>query len=206
MNASGIYHFRATELPIPDRTIEFSNDGGITWTDLAQAGLPNSGGTNYLGWYGVWEIDGVISTYNSFEADRGIYQWNSALATWDFVPSTAASIENWDGMTHMQFLDGEIYANWAYNGTWQVGGVVGLEESTLTDNDLKLYPNPTNNLLNIQSSEKVERLAIVDLGGNLVYEKTQPSESVDVNHLKSGVYLVIIETTNSTQTTKIIKQ
>lgn len=65
------------------------------------------------------------------------------------------------------------------------------------DKPIRLYPNPTNDLINLEFSEnnpKTVILTIYDaLGRQVFYEKRQPNREVitlNISHLKSGVYLL----------------
>lgn len=204
VNGSEIYHFRATELPIPERLIEVSTDGGATWNAVPQTGLPNSGGSNYKGWYGVWEVNGVISTYNSFEANRGIYQWNASLSSWDLLPNSAASLEDWDGMTHLQSLNGDIYANWAFNGTWKVGASLSSAEAQQVA-QIKVYPNPAKDRLHISSEQRVEQIRIFNLKGQLLMDLPAPEQTIDIGKLAPGPYYMSLITQESVQSIQFLK-
>lgn len=59
----------------------------------------------------------------------------------------------------------------------------------------RIYPNPTNDYLNIESEESIRSLQVFDLSGRLVdsfNNMTNNKESIDVSHLKSGIYLLKI--------------
>ena len=66
------------------------------------------------------------------------------------------------------------------------------------DVSLKLYPNPAQDVLNIESTATVE-VTLVDLLGHVV--KTQllssGNNSVDIESLEKGLYLVKIDGTTS---------
>jgi hypothetical protein len=57
---------------------------------------------------------------------------------------------------------------------------------------LKLYPNPTHSLINIQTSNSVvlDKIIITDLTGKTVVEQTQNTNQVSVEKLAIGVYLL----------------
>lgn len=75
-------------------------------------------------------------------------------------------------------------------------------------NTLVLYPNPTNT--SFKTNHSVSDVSIFDITGKLVktFEGTYNINSeFNVSDLKSGIYLVQIQTENNqTQTTKLIKQ
>jgi hypothetical protein len=74
--------------------------------------------------------------------------------------------------------------------------------------DVKLYPNPTQNVWNINLSSVVaNQLYISDLTGKVIYRQqdAQGLISVDASHLSSGMYLITLESNNQKQTYKLIK-
>lgn len=72
-------------------------------------------------------------------------------------------------------------------------------------NNLKIYPNPANDELNISSSGIIEFISITNLVGQTVYTHGYNSEMVRVNvsDLPSGVYFVKV---NGTEVKKFLKE
>ncbi len=73
------------------------------------------------------------------------------------------------------------------------------------------YPNPASAkvvfVFNGSSSEKAH-LKIMNLEGQMVYEKTHliSSESVDLSNLADGIYVCTLQTTKGIETIKLVKQ
>jgi len=86
---------------------------------------------------------------------------------------------------------------------------VGMNEIN-SQNYFKLYPNPANDILFIQTNEIHEKteISLSDLTGNtLIKEYTQQTTlTIDISAIQSGVYLLTISNTKNKQRTKIIKQ
>lgn len=202
-----IYHYRSTGLPTPERVLEVSTDNGANWTDVTQTGLPNTGGSNYMGMWGVWNLNGKISTYNSFEATRGIYQLNTATNAWELLPNSAASFENWDGITGMYSFNGMIFANWKDNGTWRVGngGTVNIKEWSYEESFF-LYPNPTQDVLFVTSEQEISSIQVLDLSGKLVLNLDDNQTHISLETLKAGCYFVKIVGKDLQELKQIIKQ
>lgn len=70
--------------------------------------------------------------------------------------------------------------------------------------NIGLYPNPTNNILNIKSQELVD-IEIYDSIGNLVLNKNS-TKSIDVSKLSNGIYFVNIKSGSKTTTEKFLKK
>jgi hypothetical protein len=73
--------------------------------------------------------------------------------------------------------------------------------------NLVLYPNPTQNVLNVSSSDAVTSISIVDLTGKIV-QQTLGSDikEIDLSGLVPGVYLVHIQHNDQFITQRIVKQ
>ncbi len=89
---------------------------------------------------------------------------------------------------------------------------VGNEE-LFNDNEVTLFPNPANNILNIQFKNPViEKLNIAvsnvhgQLVQNTVFENVYQQLQLKTNHLSSGVYFVQIRTGEQIFTEKIVIQ
>ena len=86
------------------------------------------------------------------------------------------------------------------------GWPIGLDEVE-TENKVLIYPNPVNDQLNIESSEKIIEYKLFDLSGKLLLtEKAQQFKTtLSFNHLASGMYFLNISTENATHTKRVIK-
>jgi hypothetical protein len=89
-------------------------------------------------------------------------------------------------------------------------GPNGLENNEIPDNQVTLYPNPVRTqfsvgIKNLPVSESF-RVSVFDLKGKLVLQKNTKSDvPVEIPNLKSGVYLVRIETKNGRKTLRLLK-
>jgi len=63
------------------------------------------------------------------------------------------------------------------------------------ENTISIYPNPCQNQLKIQSSEKIKRGTVVSLEGKVVLQFNEmDQDNIDVSSLKGGIYLLKLET------------
>ncbi len=83
------------------------------------------------------------------------------------------------------------------------GGTNSIE--TITNTQLGLYPNPTDDLLTIQIDEQIYLLEIFDHYGRLCLSSKNPPKSIDVKHLISGIYIIKVYSTSSESLNKFIK-
>lgn len=72
-------------------------------------------------------------------------------------------------------------------------------------NNIFIYPNPINDYFNISGIENAN-IEIYNILGSLVYTKNNliNNSTIDVNNLKSGVYIIKVIDKNNTFTSKII--
>lgn len=87
-------------------------------------------------------------------------------------------------------------------------GSLGVND--LNQFDFSYYPNPVQDVLNIQSNKSIESISIFDLSGRqfkVQSTKDLNSTKVNLNHLSSGLYLVkVILENNQVETFKVIKK
>lgn len=69
-------------------------------------------------------------------------------------------------------------------------------------NDLKLFPNPVNNTLNIITEKNILKIEIYDALGRVILLIENPSTSIDVEQLEHGIYSIAIIFENQ----KIVKR
>lgn len=87
--------------------------------------------------------------------------------------------------------------------------VATLNTDTFSKTDIKLYPNPVRNQLNIRSGDTtVETLAIIDMLGKTVLSTAinGTQTSLDVSGLSAGMYIVKAISAQGEKTIKIIKE
>jgi hypothetical protein len=120
---------------------------------------------------------------------------NPGFAVNDMIPNTA-----------------EIYfdSNPAIiTNTFQTTFVNPLSNESFLLNEISIYPNPTNEILNINygtSNIDIKSIEIHDLLGKLVYQTKSKTELINVSSLNSGIYLITISTeSNEKMVKKLIK-
>jgi uncharacterized membrane protein len=80
----------------------------------------------------------------------------------------------------------------------------GIEEEIAAE--FRLYPNPVQAQLYIQTEAKVKAIQVYNLTGLLVKESNLQENSIDLSSLVNGVYIVLIELENQSITKRIIKK
>ncbi|MBL0014257.1 MAG: T9SS type A sorting domain-containing protein [Flavobacterium sp.] len=70
-----------------------------------------------------------------------------------------------------------------------------------------IFPNPTNGILNINSAQKINSIAVYDLLGKLISIQKSSSNTIDLTAFNSGVYCSRIYLDNgAVETVRVIKK
>lgn len=72
--------------------------------------------------------------------------------------------------------------------------------------DLRLYPNPVVDYLNITAAEVIDTVELYNIRGQKVFSQKHPQTSLDLSVLQSGTYFVKINSGSKTVTKKMIKK
>lgn len=131
---------------------------------------------------------------------------------WDFNLTNDYSSSYWYWIMDMPSLPGE----WTWRATYQGQVVdhkftVGTLSVAETEFDaITIYPNPFNDVVNIQSNSTVNKASVVDMLGKTVMAKTNGAESIkeiNLESLSKGLYFLRLEGLNNEQKTiKLIKE
>ena len=82
-------------------------------------------------------------------------------------------------------LDNSLAENWTYSSSYD-------NASEVYAGHVKVYPNPSNGVINIISEEEIVSVDIIDITGRTITSET--SKTLDVSWLNSGLYLLRINT------------
>ena len=85
---------------------------------------------------------------------------------------------------------------------------LGIEENIL-NSTFSVYPNPTSNVLNIESTQEIDNVTVFNLLGQNVasFSKNEiTNSSIDMSELSKGLYLVKITSGDKTQTLRVTKE
>jgi len=75
--------------------------------------------------------------------------------------------------------------------------------------NLRIYPNPAKDFINIQTDEPITQITIFDVTGKKVLKLNNPKktvEQINISHLNAGIYLIKIQdVSKNTSTRKLVK-
>ncbi len=154
-------------------------------------------------------------------------QFGNNLTADSYVPIQVGTLTNWRsvclGIVHTSGLKTTNDRLWIWgddnqdalgNGTngnslipFTIGTCTTFSnlDFELSENQFTVFPNPTNDEINIKSITQIEikSIKITDALGKTVLEKNSDFNSINIAHLEAGVYSIII---TSTENKKIIKK
>lgn len=104
------------------------------------------------------------------------------------------------------------YSSTGADGQFQISAydssiALATGEVKAEKDNLKIYPNPFADVLNVSDIKNVKSISITDIAGRLVKTIEKPESTLYLGELKSGMYLVTLQMNDgSKQTIKAIKR
>lgn len=86
--------------------------------------------------------------------------------------------------------------------------IVTMAANDLNNEDVKIYPTRTKDIVKIELQSEVERIAVFDTNGKLVLETNNnaKSQTINLNKFPSSVYIITVKTKSGIISKKIIKE
>ncbi|WP_458628944.1 T9SS type A sorting domain-containing protein [Winogradskyella sp. PC D3.3] len=98
-----------------------------------------------------------------------------------------------------------VYTTTVDMGAYEYGSTLGINDFSIAENQVKLYPNPAASVLNIEMTQDFKQATIYSVLGKEVLS-TQ-NKNMNISGLSNGVFLIKIEDENGNVSTKrFIKQ
>lgn len=160
--------------------LKMESSTNIGFTTTSEATLTLVFNPDYTG---TVKIDGTTYTPSS----------TNGIVTISSLPAGSHTIVKGSGSSYL------FYMSTVYNS---ISGISNTNQST----SIQLYPNPVSNLLNINSNEKVTKIEIFSISGQIITQLNGNSSSIDLSNLSGGNYLIKIHTQNGVLTKLIVKK
>jgi hypothetical protein len=86
--------------------------------------------------------------------------------------------------------------------------VTNINESKQIESNLKIYPSPTSNYINLEWPNEVYSLQILNIQGQIFHElnNIDGHQNIDVSFLPSGIYFIKVNYNKVNQIIRFIKQ
>lgn len=185
---------------IGEGTILLSSDGSKNMVSLTSGDYDNDGvldiavvdnATDEILLYKNTAVDGVALGTIAFNAP-------TVLSSTVIDPNWIESVD----LDNDGDLDLIVSSN--NGGGAGSGNITVFENDTITlstssfnleENNIKVYPNPTDAVLNVTSNETIIQIRIFNVLGKEILKTT--SKTIDVSQLNQGIYLIEIEGDNN---------
>ena len=123
------------------------------------------------------------------------------------VPSVASG-------TYFFSLNGKAYKVDSFYNTKPFGAGLrvrnwGVSNQEVSEQNLAIFPNPATDFIQIKEAELGAQLQVYDMWGRLLLQQIirQEQESIFVQNLDKGIYLLVLQNKNgSRQTAKLVKE
>lgn len=188
----------------------YGSDEDIVWTFTPNAGevatLTFTSFDVEAQWDALYVYDGPDT--NSPLIDSGNPATGSGFPAGGYwgntIPGPFTSTHPSGALTVRFMSDGSVQnSGWTADITC---GVVGMDNNSIEG--LVFYPNPMNNLLNIQADTTIDTVTIYNVLGQVVLFQNVNTTSVQLNvsELASGSYMMKITSEGSTETHQVVRR
>ena len=161
-------------------------DGGSTWSEIK----PDGAISNF---YPSSVI--VLAIDNYLLVNRG----NNPLMASPRIYETSDGGDNWAASANTVEKILDVACNTSYcfaigsNGTaYRKENLINSVLENVEKAELSIFPNPTQEILNISYPKEITEVRIYDEVGRLHQHNSNNHESISVSHLKSGLYAIQI--------------
>lgn len=190
----------------------------ISWTDR-QGTNTNNGQTDPTTTYLINDLDVKVTAVGSGTI---YYPWKLQGMSAPSNVATNTSTNDVDNFERVDIMNpsGQYIITITNKGTLTGGSqnysliisgdnvsTLATNENNLTENYVKVYPNPTTDVLKISGTDAWKSVKILDASGRLIREiKDLKNNKIDVSSLSKGTYQLILLNENTNLSTKFIKK
>jgi len=173
----------------------------------------------------VKKTDGTLWTWG-----RNTYGELGASLIFTSIPVQMGTATDWSntisassGFSLALRQDGTLYS-WGSGTNGQLGNgnaaltaptpfsiscptTLGINDSVFDNSNFKVFPNPTSDFLNVQSptNSNISNIKISNVLGKVVLEVSTVSNSINVQQLSKGIYIIEVSIENKNYQQKFIK-
>lgn len=150
----------------------------------------------------------VAGHWNSYLKD--MWEWDSTTNTWsqkeDFAGVGRISAVGFSIDSKAYFGTGNSSSGYK-NDFWEYSpGITSNSDLIGNKNTIKIYPNPANNKITINSPEK-SILEMTDINGQIIetFQQNSSNMTIDISNYPNGIYFVKVKAQEKMFVQKIIK-
>lgn len=123
-----------------------------------------------------------------------VYERESLVWEYNFEENNFEYVKDWLGR-RLAYLDQEF------------GKALSVDDLGLRKEGLKIYPNPSSDYFAIKINYKgSSKVTVIDFSGKILLQRNdyKAGEVISIDTLNSGIYFVIVENSQSIQTSRLI--
>jgi len=151
--------------------------------------------------FGYESIEGgYILSWEAPDGGKTMYGYN-VYRNYEVIASNITELTYTDITTVSAYMY-EVAAQYTSCESETLGFTLGISN---TNNDIKIYPNPANDYINIDAEEGINNVVIYNSIGSKVFEKNTlglKSFTIDIKDFASGMYYIQVDG----KTEKIVKK
>lgn len=193
---------------VKDRGFKVFNEDGVGYASC-EYGQPFvcffSDLSDTMTYYGMYPPE----SYSFIDTSVGFYLWNNKV-----YKTTNRGIEHSiiyefpKSVKHIFFLNNKVGFVCGNNGLiykTSIGGTSSINNPSLKKK-LKIFPNPTSNIINIEynNSIEIQCIQLVDMFGKEIKSFKRDEKTLNVSAINKGVYFLNVQTKNEKLSEKII--
>ena len=172
-----------------------------TWSEIITTGLPGNYLANCIKYIGnnVW----LLAT------NAGLYKSTNAGISWT-ITHNASTWQKGIVINSIIAIGNKAFLGTLANGVWVSDLFTGILEQ-VKENDLQVFPNPTDGVVNIimpDLGDKTANVSLYGLDGKKIMNKTVNNNQfqLDLHNFPSGSYFIVINSNNHIYKKEIIRQ
>lgn len=151
-----------------------------------------------------WKVQGSNddTTWDDLSDERGMFSSNSGTTAYAFPLNTAKAYRYYrfvlaEAWTPNQKFTALLELDFTADNT-----VLSTESNTKLNDALTVYPNPTNDYLNISLNNiSVKNVQLINITGKVIY-KSNNAQPINVRNYAKGLYLLKVESSEGNLSTK----
>lgn len=183
----------------------FGNNGTLDFTDIGLVDAALDSSNNILLAGGKHLGNDVFNPYLTKYTSNGVLDTNfNQTGFYEELSNSLGYIDN------IRFLNNDIIVSGVTDDYYKVfladymlTDVLGTKESL--KESTSIFPNPVKDILTIKTNEKLIETKIYNIQGNLINHSPTPNKTLNLNHLKKGIYIIEVKTDKGSKSLKFIK-
>jgi len=151
---------------------------------------------------------GIANVYTECNANRVLtISSTGEICEYDFINDTrvCSNIDNIFAILGMASTN-EYMASSCDSTDLNDLGCSNLSIGSTFEKEVKIYPNPANDLIKLKNITNINLIEIFDITGKKVKEVSNPNNEINIINLLNGLYFLKINSNNGIEIIKLIKK